>query len=106
MSLKNRITRLLRETADKIDAGNSELSETEAMDIMRVLCHESLSKAQACTYMNLRRAQFDNWVRVGMLPKGRKVTGFTELRWYKDELDEAIRELKSIKYGIHKNLKR
>lgn len=88
MSLKERITKLLRETADKIDAGNSELSESEAMDIMRVLCHEGISKAQACTYLNLRRAQFDNLVRAGKLPKGRKVTGYTELRWYKDELDE------------------
>jgi predicted DNA-binding transcriptional regulator AlpA len=87
MSLKEKVIKLLRETADKIDAGNSELSESEAMDIMRVLCHESISKAQACIYLNLRRAQFDNLVRAGKLPKGRKVTGFTELRWYKDDLD-------------------
>lgn len=87
MSLKERVIKLLRETADKIDAGNSELSESEAMDIMRVLCHESMSKAQACIYLNLRRAQFDNLVRAGKLPKGRKVTGFTELHWYKDDLD-------------------
>ena len=45
MSLKDRIPRLLREAADKIDAGNSELSESEAMDIMRVLCREGMSKA-------------------------------------------------------------
>ena len=88
MSLKERVIKLLRETTDKIDAGNSELSESEAMDIMCVLCHESISKAQACIYLNLRRAQFDNLVRAGKLPKGRKVTGFTELRWYKDDLDK------------------
>ena len=87
MSLKERVIKLLREITDKIDAGNSELSESEAMDIMSVLCHESISKAQACIYLNLRRAQFDNLVRAGKLPKGRKVTGFTELRWYKDDLD-------------------
>ena len=56
MPLRKVIVRLLREAADKIDAGNTELSESEAMDIMSVLCHESLSKAQACIYLNLRRA--------------------------------------------------
>lgn len=91
MSLKENIIRLLRETASKIEAGNSELSEQEAMDIMRVLCHQAMSKAQACRYLNLRRAQFDNLVRAGKLPKGRKVVGYNELRWYRDELDEYIR---------------
>lgn len=95
MSLRKRLTTLLREVADKIDAGNSELSESEAMDIMSVLCHESLSKAQACHYLNLRRAQFDNKVREGELPRGKKVTGFTELRWYKDELDRCKTSYKS-----------
>ena len=94
MSLKDRIPRLLREAADKIDAGNSELSESEAMDIMRVLCREGMSKAQAYRYLNLRRAQFDNLVREGKLPKGKKVVGYNELRWYRDELDEYINKNK------------
>ena len=47
-ALKKLLAKLLRETADKIDSGNCELSETEAMDIMRVVAHESMSKEQAC----------------------------------------------------------
>lgn len=94
LTLIKRLTKVMRETADKLDAGNSELSESEAMDIMSVLCHESLSKAQACMYLNTNRSDFDKDVRRGVLPRGRKVTGYKELRWYKDELDEAIRKLK------------
>ena len=49
------------------------------------------SKYQAYTYLNLRRAQFDNLVREGKLPKGRKVAGFKELRWSRKEIDEYDR---------------
>ena len=45
ISLISAVTRLLRKTADDIDAGNSELSESEALDIMDTLCHTALSKA-------------------------------------------------------------
>ena len=71
-ALKKIITRLLRETADKIDSGNCELSESEAMDIMSVLSHQVMSKEDACIYMNMSRSKFDDLVREGKLPKGRK----------------------------------
>lgn len=45
--LKKAVTKLLRETADKIDSGNCELNEEQAMDIMSVLGHEVLSKDEA-----------------------------------------------------------
>ena len=35
-TIKNLITKLLRETADRIDAGSCELSDEEASDIMKV----------------------------------------------------------------------
>ena len=76
----------MRDTADKIDAGNCEMTSEEAMDLMSVLSHESLSKDQACSYLNLSRSRFDELVRLKELPKGRKVRGYKELRWYKDEL--------------------
>ena len=84
------VTKYLRDTADKIDAGNSKLTESEAMDIMRVIAHESLSKEQACRHLNIRRSRFDDLVREGKIPKGRKVVGYTGLVWYKDELDIAV----------------
>ena len=85
--LKNLIVRLLRETADKIDSGTCELSESEAMDIMSVLSHQVMSKEDACIYLNLSRSRFDDLVREGKLPRGRKRRGFKEKVYYKDELD-------------------
>jgi hypothetical protein len=95
LSLVKIITKLLRETADKLDAGNSELSESEAMDIMGVLCHRSMSKAQACGYLNISPSNFGAMIRTKQMPKGRKVVGYKELRWYQDELDECLRTIKN-----------
>lgn len=89
-ALNKLIVKYLREVADKIDAGTCELSDTEAMDIMRVLSHQSMSKEDACIYLNLSRSRFDDLVREGKLPRGRKRRGFKELTWWKDELDNAI----------------
>lgn len=80
------VSKTLREVADKIDSGNCELSEEQAIDIMSVVGHEVLSKDQACSYLNLSRSRFDDLVREGKLPKGRKRRGFKELFFYKDEL--------------------
>lgn len=33
-------------------------------------------------------------VRMKQMPKGRKVTDFTELRWYKEEIDECMRKIR------------
>lgn len=89
-ALKRLVSKLLRETADKIDSGTCELSDTEAMDIMSVLSHQVMSKEDACLYLNLSRSRFDDLVREGRLPKGRKRRGFKELCYWKDELDRCI----------------
>ena len=86
-ALNKLIVKLLRETAEKIDAGTCELSESEAMDIMSVLSHRVMSKEDACIYLNISRSRFDDLVREGKLPKGRKRRGFKELVFYQDELD-------------------
>ena len=85
------IIKLLRETANKIEDGTCELSNEEAADICSILSHEVLSKEQACSYLNTSRATFDNLVREGLIPKGRKRRGFKELVWYKDELSNVIK---------------
>lgn len=83
------IVKYMREVADKIEVGTSEISESEAIDILRIVAHEAMSKEQACTYLNLSRARFDDLVREKKLPKGKKRAGFKEKVWYKDELDAA-----------------
>ena len=90
-TIKNLITKLLRETADRIDTGTCELSDEEASDIMKVLSHRALSKEQACSYLNCSRATFDNAVRDGLIPKGKKRRGFKELVWYEDELSNILK---------------
>lgn len=85
-ALKKMLVRMLKDTANKIETGTCEMTETEAMDIMKVLAHESLSKEQACNYLNMSRSKFDAMVAEGKLPKGKKIAGWRELRWYKDEL--------------------
>lgn len=94
IGLRDLLVKLMRETADKIDAGNCEMTETEAMDLIGVISHQSMSKEQAYTYLNIKESKFDNLVREGKLPKGKKVLGFKEKRWYKDEIDDASRGIK------------
>jgi len=62
------------------------LSKDEAIDILKVVAHEPLSKDEAMSLLNLGRSRFDDLVREGKIPKGRKRRGFKELVWYKDEL--------------------
>ena len=92
---KSLVVKYMREVADRIDAGTSEITESQAIDILRIVAHESLSKEQACSYLNLSRSRFDDLVREKKLPKGRKEVGWKELKWYKDELDIAVRKLKN-----------
>lgn len=84
------VANILRDIANKLDAGNSELTEEEAMDLMSVLSHHVLSKNSACKYLNISRSKFDTMIKEKKLPKGRKRVGFKELVWYKDEIDNCI----------------
>lgn len=47
-----------------------------------------MSKYQAYQYLNVSRATFDNYVREGKLPRGKKEAGFKELFWIQKDLDE------------------
>lgn len=84
------IRKLLLDIVDDIDAGNSNIDEKEAMQIARTLRgmrkDNPMSKYQSYTYLRISRATFDNLVREGKLPRGKKVPGFKELRWYKKDL--------------------
>lgn len=91
---------LLIELATRIKAGNSNLTEEEAIELVSVIGHytnreEYISKYEACKYLNINRATFDNYVKEGKLPKGKKRIGFKELAWTKKDLDEAVKKLKA-----------
>lgn len=85
------IKKLLLKIVDDIDAGNSNIDDEEALKVINTLKEVvrkdvPMSKYQAYTYLGISRASFDNLVRAGKLPKGRKVAGFKELQWYKKDL--------------------
>ena len=90
-ALTKLVVKYLRDVADRIEADNCQLSDEEATDIMKVIAHRALSKEEACTFLNCSRATFDNGVRDGLLPKGRKLRGRKELIWYEDELSKILK---------------
>ena len=101
-SLIKLLIKTLRETAANLDAGNSELSDSEAMDLLETICHRSMSKAQTCEYLNTSPSNFGAMIRAKQMPKGRKVVGYKELRWYKDEIDKCVEKMKEEKRALQK----
>lgn len=80
------IKELLLKIVNDIDAGNTNISEEdgiEAIKLIRELSRKDkrLSKYAACRYLNIQRATFDNYVRQGKLPRGKHELGFKELSW-------------------------
>jgi predicted DNA-binding transcriptional regulator AlpA len=49
-----------------------------------------MSKEEVCDYLNLGRSRFDDYVRLGKFPKGRKLPHKNNLIWYKDEIMCAV----------------
>lgn len=89
--------KIIKEILLKIidDTGNSNLSSEECEEVIEYLSgitnkNEKLSKYQACKYLKISRATFDNYVKAKKIPNGRKQIGFKELFWYKKDLDKFI----------------
>lgn len=96
------ITQLLRNLADNIDAGNTNASEEELLEMCDYLGFISnpegkLSKYQAIKFLDISRATFDNYVNKGLVPKGMEQQGFKEKFWYKKDLVKLKEELDSKK---------
>ena len=94
----NLIKKILLKIVDDIDAGNSNISEKEAFELTKVLQSytdktSKLSKYQACQYLNMSRASFDNYVREGKIPQGKKEAGFKEKFWIKKDLDNIKKKV-------------
>ncbi len=94
------IRNLLVKIVNDIDVGNSNITEKEAMELTKVLQSYTdktvkMSKYEACKYLNVSRATFDNYVRAGRLPRGKHEAGFKELSWDKKTLDAFIKSCKS-----------
>lgn len=89
---------LLKKMIDNIDAGNSNLSEDECAKIIDYISElnrrssKGMSKYEAYNYLHMSRSSFDQYIRENKIPKGRKQQGFTELFWYKEDLDKFKKE--------------
>ena len=85
------IKAILTQIINDIDTGNSNISEDQYDDILEQISFytdvkSKMSKYQAAKYLNISRATFDNYVKAGKLPQGRKQQGFKELYWYRQDL--------------------
>ena len=93
------IRSLLQNCIDRIDAGNSNLSAEEEVEIIELLKKytnkdRKFSKYQACKYLNISRATFDKYIREGKIPKGKKEAGFKELFYLESDLREFVKTYK------------
>lgn len=94
------IRNLLEKVVSDIDAGNSNITENDAMELVKIIQSYTdktikVSKYKACQYLNISRATFDNYVREGNLPRGKKEAGFKELFWTVKDLDEFIKRTRN-----------
>ena len=76
---------------DQLDANNSKVSSEDCLRFAEYAnaitnTTNKYSKYQACKYLGISRATFDNWVKIGKLPKGRKEQGFKEKFWILEDL--------------------
>lgn len=95
----NAIKKALLQLVEDMDVGNTNISEEEEIEVLKLLQKlrkdEGMSKYLAYTYLNMSRATFDNYVAEGKIPKGQKVIGFKELRWFQKDLDNFINQCKN-----------
>ena len=93
--LANKVGDALIEVGKKIKANTSEITEDEAIDILRVVIHEPISREQVCDEMNINNSKFYDLLNLGKIPAGRKRKGFKELYWYRDEIKAAIKRIRN-----------
>lgn len=100
----NLITKTLKSILQKfikdIDEDKCGLEDEELKQIISTLQDYNdkkyeMSKYQAYTYLNVSRATFDNYIKQGLIPNGKKIQGFKELRWNKKSLDNSIKQIKN-----------
>lgn len=90
--VKKIVVKLIRDYADKIENGTSNITIEEAGNILSAIAHIAMTKEEVCDYLNISRSRFDDLVREGKFPRGKKVKHKTNLVWYKDEILSAIDE--------------
>lgn len=88
--VKEIVVKLLHQYADKIQDGTSNITIEEAGNILAAVAHIAMTKEEVCDYLNISRSRFDDLVREGKIPRGKKVKHKNNLIWYKDEILCAV----------------
>lgn len=90
------LKRLLQESINNIDAGNSNYNEEELDNIIKDITKlnrgiKRISKREACErILHCSPSTFDNYLKLGLIPKGHKEYGFKELSWSEKDFDKAV----------------
>ena len=92
------IKELLLKIIDSIDAGNSNITEKEAFEIIEIIKHytdttQYYNRTQAAKYLNCSIQSFDLYRKEGKIPEGVKQVGGVR-QWTKQQLDEYIAKYK------------
>ena len=92
------IKELLLKIIDSIDAGNSNITEKEAFEIIDIIKHytdttQYYNRTQAAKYLNCSVQSFDLYRKEGKIPEGIKQEGAVR-QWTKQQLDEYITKYK------------
>lgn len=89
------LRKVLEEAINNIDAGNSNHSDDELDDIISSLTKlnrgiKRISKREACErILHCSPSSFDNYIKLGLIPRGHKEYGFKELSWSEKDFDKA-----------------
>ena len=88
------IKQLLLNIIQSIDAGNSNITEKEALEIIDIIKHytdttQYYNRTQAAKYLNCSIQSFDLYRKEGKIPEGIKQAGGVR-QWTKKELDQFI----------------
>lgn len=100
MNVKLKVLRkVLEEAIDNIDAGNSNHSDDELDDIISSLTKlnrgiKRISKREACErILHCSPSSFDNYIKLGLIPRGHKEYGFKELQlMIQEELINSVKD--------------
>lgn len=89
---------LLLKIVDSIDAGNSNISEKEAFEIIDIIKRytdttQYYNRTQAAKYLNCSVQSFDLYRKEGKISEGNKQAGGVR-QWTKQQLDEYITKYK------------
>lgn len=94
----NIIKELLLKIIDSIDAGNSNITEQEAFEVIDIIKRytdttQYYNRTQAAKYLNCSVQSFDLYRKEGKIPEGTKQAGGVR-QWTKKELDQFIEKNK------------